>query len=304
MKFLNFEHAGLFKTGLLTPLDRIIDLKSVFQSLGQDPCLILNDSDFIGNYYAIESLLNNILEDKIGKIETIPLTDVNIMASVLNPSKIICLGLNYKDHAAETGQKLPKLPMLFSKAPTAIIGMDDEIIIPQVRPKMERDPRPIRFLDYEVELAIIIGKTCKRVSIEEASESILGYTILNDVSARMEQMADKQFFRSKSFDTFAPIGPWIVTSDEIEDPMNLKITCKVNGEVMQDSNTVNMNFNVFEIVSFISDSITLLPGDIIGTGTPPGVGAARNPPKSLKAGDLVEMTIEKIGTLRNRIRKD
>ena len=117
-------------------------------------------------------------------------------------------------------------------------------------------------------------------------------------------MADKQFFRSKSFDTFAPIGPWIVTADEIGNPMNLRITCQVNGTIMQDSNTSNMNFSVYEIVSFISESITLLPGDIIGTGTPPGVGAARKPPKSLKAGDLIEMSVENIGTLRNRVAKD
>lgn len=303
MKFLNFEHAGIIKTGILSSNDSIINLRSVFQALGHDPCLILTDIDFIGNFNAIESLLNKILEDKDNKIESIPLERVKIVAPVLNPSKIICLGLNYKDHAAETGQKLPKLPMLFNKASTAVIGMDDPIIIPHTRRKMVKPLFPIRFLDYEVELAIVIGEPCKRVSIEDAPKYILGYTILNDVSARMEQLLDKQFFRSKSFDTFAPLGPWIVTSDEL-DPKNLKITCKVNGEVMQDSNTSNMNFNVFEIVSFISDSITLLPGDIIGTGTPPGVGAARNPPKSLKAGDLVEVTIEKIGTLRNRVRED
>ncbi len=303
MKFLNFEHAGIIKTGLLTSNDSVIDLQSVFQALGHDSCLILTDIDFIGNFNTIQSLLNKILEDKENEIETIPLERVKLVAPVLNPSKIICLGLNYKDHAAETGQKLPKLPMLFTKAPTAIIGMEDSIVIPRTRRKMDKPLFPIRFLDYEVELAIVIGEKCKRVSIEDAPNYILGYTILNDTSARMEQMSDKQFFRSKSFDTFAPLGPWIVTSDEI-DPLNLKITCKVNGAVMQDSNTNNMNFNVFEIVSFISDSLTLLPGDIIGTGTPPGVGAARKPPRSLKAGDLIEMTIEKIGTLRNHVRED
>lgn len=304
MKFLNYSQRSQNSCGILIENDQILDLKRVFEFLGQEPSLVDSDSNFFKNYFKNKPILDKFFADYIGKIQPISLTNVKILAPVLNPSKIICLGLNYRDHAEETGQKLPKLPMLFAKAPSAIIGMDDEIQIPRVRKKMGKELRPIQFLDYEVELAIVIGKTTKRVSVENAPKSILGYTILNDVSARMEQMADKQYFRSKSFDTFAPLGPWIVTFDEIDDPMNLKITCQVNGEVMQDSNTGNMNFNVYEIVSFISESITLLPGDIIGTGTPPGVGAARKPPKSLKAGDLIEMTIEKIGTLRNPVREE
>ncbi|NVM52063.1 MAG: fumarylacetoacetate hydrolase family protein [Candidatus Helarchaeota archaeon] len=301
MKFLNYRQNGTINCGILLEPSHVLSLKNVIQFLGKDLSLVERDIDFFNNYISLRPELDEVLKKSSDKIEKISLTDVKILAPILKPSKIMCLGLNYRDHAEETGQKLPKLPMLFAKAPTAVIGMDDEIQIPKVRKKIGKELRPIQFLDYEVELAIVIGKECKRVLVEEAQNYILGYTILNDVSARMEQMADKQFFRSKSFDTFAPLGPWIVTSDEIQDPMNLNVECKVNGEIMQNSNTRNMNFNVYEIVSFISESITLLPGDIIGTGTPPGVGAARKPPKSLKAGDLIDMTIEKVGTLRNRV---
>lgn len=287
---------------MLLGSEYVLRLIDIIQLLGKDHSLVERDINFFNNFFSLKPELDEVLKKSQDAIEKIPLSDTKILAPVLNPTKIICLGLNYRDHAEETGQKLPKLPMLFAKAPSAVIGMGDTIQIPQVRKKMGKDLRPIQFLDYEVELAIVIGKECKRVPVEEAQNYILGYTVLNDVSARMEQMADKQFFRSKSFDTFAPLGPWIVTSDEIQDPMNLNVECRVNGEIMQNSNTRNMNFNVYEIVSFISESITLLPGDIIGTGTPPGVGAARKPPKSLKAGDFIEMTIQRVGTLRNRVR--
>ena len=301
MKFLNYSKQNKISCGILSGTDRILDLKNVLHFLGKDIAMGDSDTHFFNNYFALKSLIDEFLTKSPKEIQTIPLSEVKILAPILNPFKIICLGLNYRDHAAESGEKLPKLPMLFAKAPTAIIGVDDEIKIPKVRKKINGSSIPINFLDYEVELAIIIGKKCYRTSKEDAKEYILGYTILNDVSARIEQMADKQFFRSKSFDTFAPLGPWIVTSDEIGDPMNLKIDCKVNGQIMQNSNTQNMNFNVYEIISFISEAITLLPGDIIGTGTPAGVGAGKNPPQSLKSGDLVELTIENIGSLRNRV---
>ncbi len=301
MKFLNFQLDGAISTGILNPDGDILDLKKVLQFLGKDPSLAARDADFFANWSSLKPLLTPFIENNSNKITAIPKSNVKILSPVLKPSKIVCLGLNYRDHAEETGTKLPKLPMLFSKASTSIIGPEDPIIIPQVRKKMDKDPKPIQFLDYEVELAVIISERCKKISVQDASNYILGYTILNDVSARMEQMADKQFFRSKSFDTFAPLGPWLVTSDQIGDPMNLDIQCRVNDETMQNSSTGNMNFNVYEIVSFISEAITLIPGDIIGTGTPAGVGAARKPPKPLKSGDIIEMTIENIGTLRNRV---
>ncbi len=301
MKFLNYRYNGFINCGILLNSDQILGLKEIITFLGIDLSLVENDTAFFNNYAELKPVLEKFLEKNANKVESIPLSKVKILSPVLHPSKIICLGLNYRDHAEETGTKLPKLPMLFSKAPSAIIGHEDSIQIPKVRKKIDKAPKPIQFLDYEVELAVIIGTICKNVTKEEAHKYILGYTILNDVSARMEQMADKQFFRSKSFDTFAPLGPWIVTADEITDPMNLKIQCRVNGKIMQDSNTKNMNFNVYEIISFISEAITLLPGDVIGTGTPAGVGVARKPPSSLKSGDTIEMFIEKIGTLRNRV---
>ena len=302
MKVLNYRHENSIKIGILREPEQIVNLEHIISAMGKDLNLVEHDLSFIENYYRLKPELAAFLKQSSREIKAMPISEVEILAPVLHPSKIICLGLNYKDHAKETRQKLPRLPMLFAKAPTAILGMDGTIIIPQVHKSKEKNPRPIQFIDYEVELAIIMGQKCKGVFIEDAQNYILGYTILNDVSARMEQIADKQFFRSKSFDTFAPLGPWIVTSDEIGDPMNLNIECRVNGEIMQASNTRNMNFSVFEIVSFISEAITLLPGDIIGTGTPPGVGAAQKPPRSLRPGDMVEMNIENIGTLRNKVR--
>jgi len=222
-----------------------------------------------------------------------------LLAPLLYPSKIICLGLNYLDHAKETGTKLPDRPMLFTKASSSIIGPNDQIVIPTL--KKDGKYVPIKFIDYEAELAVIVGKQMKKINVDEVNNYIFGYTILNDVSARIEQKKDKQFFRSKSFDTFAPIGPWIVSQDEITDPMNLKIQSFVNDELRQNSNTSNMNFNVYEILSFISEGITLYPGDIIGTGTPAGVGVGMNPPQSMKNGDIVKIKIEKIGELVNKI---
>lgn len=301
MKFLNYEADKRINNGILIESDKILNLKEILEFFGKDISIINSDTSFFENYSTLKPLIDELLKEKSHKLKKEPLDSVKILPPVLKPSKIICLGLNYRDHAEETGQKLPKLPMLFAKAPSAIIGMGDFIQIPQVRKRMNKPLQQIQFIDYETEIAIVIGQPCKRVAIEDARDYIFGYTILNDVSARMEQVADQQFFRSKSFDTFAPLGPWIVTSDEIEDPMNLKIQCKVNGELVQNSVTANMNFNIYEIVSFISESISLIPGDIIGTGTPPGVGIAKTPPQTLKSGDIVEMTIEKIGTLRNPV---
>ncbi|MDD1779161.1 MAG: fumarylacetoacetate hydrolase family protein [Candidatus Helarchaeota archaeon] len=302
MKFVNLQQNGKIKCGLLIGSDQILELRSLFQHLGKDPSLVESDSQFFYNYLSMKDMINTFLEKaNFQGLKLINLSEVKLLSPDLHPSKIVCLGLNYKAHAMETGQKLPKLPMLFSKASTAVIGMAEVIHIPKLRGSITGSAQPIALLDYEVELAIIIGKTCKGVSIQDAPNYILGYTILNDVSARMEQMNDKQYFRSKSFDTFAPLGPWIVSSDSIGDPMNLHIECRVNKELRQNSNTNDMNFNVYETVSFISEAITLLPGDIIGTGTPAGVGAGRKPPLSLKVGDVIEMSIENIGLLRNYV---
>lgn len=209
------------------------------------------------------------------------------------PPNIIALGLNYKEHVEEGWERVPEYPVIFLKATTSLTGHLSPIILPKEAPDE---------VDYECELVIVIGKKCKNIKEEEAKEFIFGYTCGNDVSARDCQLKkDKQWARGKSFDTFCPIGPWIET--EI-DPMNLRIKTILNGKVMQDSNTSKMIFNVYEIVSYLSRQMTLLPGTIILTGTPSGVGFARKPPVYLKEGDLVEIEIEGIGTLKNFVIKE
>ena len=200
----------------------------------------------------------------------------------VQPSKIIAVGLNYRDHAREMGLELPGEPILFMKPSTAVIGPFEEI----------RYPSQSSRVDYEAELAVVIGTACRNVRASRAKDCILGYTCLNDVTARDLQAKDGQWTRAKSFDTFAPIGPWIAT--DIEDPHALSITARLNGEVKQSSNTSNLIFSVFELVEFISSVMTLKPGDVIATGTPSGVGP-------MLPGDEIAIEIEGIGVLSNRV---
>ena len=209
----------------------------------------------------------------------------------VTPGKIICLGLNYYDHAEEAKMKIPEHPILFSKAVSSLIGHKNPIIHPLGNTKV----------DYEVELAVIIGKKGKNIEKENAMDYVLGYTILNDVSERTAQFGDGQWFRGKSFDTFCPLGPYLVTKDEIPDPHNLKLEAYVNEELRQSSNTNNLIFKIPEIISFCSMSMSLYPGDVIATGTPGGVGIFYDPPKLLKPGDRVTLVIEKIGKLENPV---
>ncbi len=197
------------------------------------------------------------------------------------PSKIIALGLNYRDHARELGLPLPEEPLIFMKPPSAVIGPEEHILLP---PESER-------VDYEAELAVVIGRKARRVKPEEAYDYILGYTCFNDVTARDLQQKDGQWTRAKSFDTFAPFGPWIETE---LDPSDLRVRSYLNGELKQDSSTRELVFSVPEIVSFVSNIMTLLPGDLIATGTPPGIGP-------LTAGDVIEVEIEGIGRLKNYV---
>ncbi len=214
----------------------------------------------------------------------------------LQPSAILCIGLNYSQHARETNAALPQYPVLFMKNPGALNHPDDPILLP---PSC-LDPLQV---DYEVELAAVIGKTAKNVSAANALDYVFGYTIGNDVSARRWQKhgGAGQWVRGKSFDGFCPLGPVLVTTDEISDPQDLGVQCRLNGELMQDGNTSDMIFSVAQLISFLSESTTLLPGTVILTGTPSGVGFARNPPVFLKPGDVVEMTIVGIGSLRNTV---
>jgi 2-keto-4-pentenoate hydratase/2-oxohepta-3-ene-1,7-dioic acid hydratase in catechol pathway len=213
--------------------------------------------------------------------ETVPLSQAVLLAPCA-PSKIVALGLNYHDHAQEFGREAPDEPLIFLKPGTAVIGPGADIIYPGMS----------RRVDYEAELAVVIGKTAHRVAERDAFQYIMGYTAFNDVTARDLQKKDGQFTRAKGFDTFAPLGPWIET--EIADPDNLVVEAYLNGERRQQSNTSNMVFKVARLVSFISHVMTLLPGDVIATGTPAGIGPMR-------VGDVVEIRVEGIGTLRNRI---
>jgi 2-keto-4-pentenoate hydratase/2-oxohepta-3-ene-1,7-dioic acid hydratase in catechol pathway len=212
------------------------------------------------------------------------------------PTAIMCIGLNYKEHAGETGLKLPEYPVLFMKNPAAVANPGDPIIIPHV---CTRGPE----VDYEIELAVVIGKTAKNVSASDALNYVLGYTIGNDVSARRWQMhaGSGQWIRGKSFDTFCPLGPVLVTRDEISDPQSLQLTCYLNGQVMQNANTSVMIFTVAQLIAYLSEDTTLLPGTVILSGTPSGVGFVRKPPVYLKQGDILELKIDGIGILINPV---
>jgi len=217
--------------------------------------------------------------------------EVELDAPIPRPRKnIICLGLNYLDHVEEGGAELPEVPVFFTKAPTAVIGPHDDIVYSRATGK----------LDYEVELAFVIGRRGKYIPRREAYDYVAGYTILNDVTARDLQRRHRQWFRGKSLDTFAPMGPCIATPEEVGDPMDLDMWLRVNGELRQSSNTGRMIFDIPEIIATLSDGMTLEPGDVIATGTPSGVGMT-DPGKLLRPGDVVEACVEGVGTLRNRV---
>ena len=219
------------------------------------------------------------------------LDSVKLRAPLPRPPKIICIGLNYRDHAAEAKMPIPEVPTVFSKYATSVTGHGCPIVLPKnsVKP------------DYEAEFAVVIGKGGRHIPEDRWREHVFGYTIVNDVSARDFQMATSQWMMGKTFDTFAPMGPVIVTADEIADPHSLRIALRLNGEVLQDSNTSNLIFGVDKLVAFLSSVFTLEPGDVISTGTPAGVGFARKPPVWLKAGDEVAVEVEGIGTLVNPV---
>ena len=224
--------------------------------------------------------------------ESVALKDVKLHPPLLEPSKIIGIGLNYSDHAAETGASIPEKPIVFAKYPNTITGPGNSIVIPKITEQA----------DYEAELAVVIGRKARNVEAADALDYVFGYMNANDVSSRDLQFSEGgQWTRSKSLDTFAPIGPYLVTKDEIEDPQRLSVKCTLNGEVMQEGTTEKMIFSVADIVSFLSKGMTLEPGDIILTGTPPGVGAAREPQVFLKDGDEVSIEIEGLGTLTNPV---
>ncbi len=220
-----------------------------------------------------------------------PLNSVTLLAPVPRPPKLICVGLNYRDHALESKMELPKVPTIFSKFPSAVIGPGECIVLP----KNSTQP------DYEAEFAFVIGRGGRHIPAERWQEHVFGYTIINDVSARDFQMATTQWLMGKTFDTFAPMGPHIVSADEIRDPHALDISLSIHGEVLQHSNTRELIFKIPELVAYLSSVVTLEPGDVVSTGTPAGVGVARKPQRFLRPGDDVVVRVESIGELRNPV---
>jgi 2-keto-4-pentenoate hydratase/2-oxohepta-3-ene-1,7-dioic acid hydratase in catechol pathway len=219
------------------------------------------------------------------------LASVKLMAPVPRPPKLICVGLNWVDHAIESNMTIPEVPTIFSKFSTAVIGPGDRIVLPRSSTKP----------DYEAEFAFVIGKGGRYIPAFRWREHVFGYTCLNDVSARDYQMATSQWIIGKSFDTFAPMGPWLVTADEIPDPHDLNISLEINGEVLQSSNTRHLIFRIPDLITYLSSVFTLEPGDVVSTGTPAGVGFARKPPRFLRPGDEVVVRVNGLGELRNPV---
>ncbi len=226
-----------------------------------------------------------------GRGEAVPLTGVPLGPPVAKPPKIVCIGLNYYDHASESGMQVPKQPILFSKYSTAIVGPGEPVVIPPVTKQV----------DYEVELGVVIGRRGKNIPLENALDYVFGYTICNDISARDLQFEDGQWLKGKTLDTFLPVGPAVVTSDEIPDPQALEISLERNGTVVQHASTKDMIFPVAEIVAYISRLMTLEPGDLIATGTPPGVILGQKDPLWLRPGEILRAKIEGIGELVNPV---
>jgi acylpyruvate hydrolase len=222
----------------------------------------------------------------------VPRDGVRLTAPIPRPQKVVCIGVNYREHAAEMGRvDLPSVPTVFAKWANAVIGPEDDVVVPP----------GVGLVDYEAELAVVMGRRASRVPRDDALAYVAGYCCANDVSSRQRQYETTQWTMGKAVDTFLPLGPHLVTADEIPDPQQLAITCTVNGEVRQSSTTERMIFPVAELIEFVSSMVTLEPGDVISTGTPPGVGAGMKPPRFLSDGDDVVVTIERVGTLRNVI---
>jgi 2-keto-4-pentenoate hydratase/2-oxohepta-3-ene-1,7-dioic acid hydratase in catechol pathway len=217
------------------------------------------------------------------------LTAVKLMAPIPRPPKFICVGLNYRDHAAETRAEIPKVPTIFSKFNNVVIAPGEPIVL----------PRASQQVDYEAEFAFVIGRGGRHIPASRAMEHVFSYTIVNDVTARDYQRATSQWLMGKTFDTFGPMGPWLVTADDIADPHALNISLEIGGEKLQNSNTRELIFTIPELIEYISTAVTLEPGDVVSTGTPAGVGFVRKPPRFLKPGEEVVVRIEGIGELRN-----
>jgi 2-keto-4-pentenoate hydratase/2-oxohepta-3-ene-1,7-dioic acid hydratase in catechol pathway len=309
MRFVSFYTSELPRPHLgLVRDDEVLDVDLAGQALKLNvPDQMLALIDRYDQYKpALEAILEKATNRRFTEVRTFSeigaahaLSSVHLAAPIPRPRKnVLCLAVNYKEHAEETANvrghsgELPQVPVFFTKAPTTVNGPYSDILI---------DPTVSEEIDWEVELGVILGKSGKNISEEDALSYVFGYTVLNDITARDLQVRHKQFFKGKSLDGSCPMGPWIITADEIPDPHNLELRLRVNGETKQASNTKLMIFSINTAISVLSAGMTLEAGDIIATGTPSGVGFSRNPPEFLKPGDIVEAEVEGVGVIKNRV---
>lgn len=299
MRFVSFvkDAGGSARFGALVQDDGIVDLSS-------PACGVERPAEYL-DWFDLEAPCHQEARALVDRVSSDPAArshldeqgallsrgDVLLLAPVPRPGKLICIGLNYRDHAEESGMDIPESPVVFSKFATSVVGPNGPVVLPLESQEV----------DYEAELAVVIGRRAVQVAKDDAYDYVLGYTNLNDVSARDFQFADGQWQRGKSCDTFAPMGTYIATTDEIPDPQSLSIKLRLNGKTMQDSSTDQLIFGVPDLVSFLSQTITLEPGDVIATGTPPGVGFARKPPVYIQDGDRMEVEIDGLGILENPV---
>lgn len=294
MKIVTFKNlesiqTDTYRIGALASESEILDLTDLLSDKDLTAYELLKFFDLGRNFlWQAQKALQNSKDFSLPRISR---ESVKICAPIPRPGKIVCVGLNYRDHAEESGMAIPASPIIFSKYSSSTIGANESIVLPKGSSQV----------DYEAELAVVIGTHSKNVLKKDALNHVFGYMNFNDVSARDFQFADGQWNRGKSCDTFAPMGEYIKTADEIKKPHNLKIQFRLNGKTLQDSNTNQLIFKIPEIIEFLSQTITLEPGDVIATGTPPGVGFARKPPIFLKEGDIAEVEIEGLGVLSNPV---
>jgi acylpyruvate hydrolase len=312
MRLATYGYLGSSRAGAVVD-DWMVDLERTYQGLldtRSDPAarrpgehIVPNDlCELLAGGEASHEAMQQAIEFARVRLQADPATlvadgcavevaKVRFLPPIVHPGKIVCLGLNYSDHAAEAGKDLPEAPELFAKFANSLIGHEDPIIIPKVSEEV----------DYEAELAVVIGRHATAVSVDDALDYVGGYTILNDISVRDYQLRGSQWLPGKTVDRSTPVGPWIVTSDEIPDPQSLEMRLDVDGEILQQANTARMVFTVAQAIAFISSVMTLEPGDVISTGTPHGVGLVREPPRWLRDGETVTVTVDGIGSLSNPV---
>lgn len=287
MRLVTFLRSGTERLGALHTCDGragIVDLNQVDRRIPADMI------GFLEGGRETRALAEKVLAT-IHKNDVIDMSAIALKAPLPRPRKIIGIGLNYRDHAAETGLPIPDFPIVFAKYPNCVIGVGEAIVIPKLTQQV----------DYEGELGVVMGKRGRNISEEACMEYVAGYVIFNDVSARDYQNRTSQWTLGKTFDTFGPMGPALVTADEIPDPHNLRICTRIGNEVLQDSNTKNLIFSIPFLIACLSQIMTLEPGDLISTGTPAGVGSTRRPPRFLRPGDIVQIEIEALGVLSNPV---